>query len=256
MKTSKALKDYHRRLVAHLEASASAETAEWFTNYLKGAIQYRGLKTPQLKGILKAFFAETGAEELPPEIQLKHIRYWLAQPMAEDKLIAILWLKDWLKFQARGPDAIETVSLVLALLEDVFAAGDIHDWSTNDWLCVRVLETIVEKYPQLNGRLMGWLDAEPLWQRRSALLAFKKGGKQGLFHDEIAALIEGLLPSDERFIQTAVGWVLCDASRNYPDWASSLFEKYFDELTHEVIVRHTKYLENHANLKRRSRERR
>ena len=250
------MKDYHRRLVALLEASASAETAEWFTNYLKGAIQYRGLKTPQLRGVLKAFFADTEAEELPPEIQLKHIRYWLAQPMAEDKLIAILWLKDWLKVQGRGSDATEEISLVLALVEDVFAAGDIHDWSTNDWLCVRVLENIVEKYPQHNGRLMGWGEAQSLWQRRSALLAFKKSGKHGLFHAEIAALIVKLLPSDERFIQTAVGWVLCDASRNYPDWASSLFEKHFDELTHEVIVRHTKYLDNHGDLKQRSRKRR
>ena len=93
--------------------------------------------------------------------------------MAEDKLIAILWLKNWLKVQGTGSDATEAVSLLLVLLEDVFAAGDIHDWSTNDWLCVRVLETIVEKYPRLTAawwprhNLYG-RDAQRSWHLRRA----------------------------------------------------------------------------------------
>ena len=55
-----------------------------------------------------------------------------------------------------------------------FAAGDINDWSTNDWLCVRVLETVPIRYPMVIERLMGWVDADSLWQRRSAYLPLKK----------------------------------------------------------------------------------
>ena len=72
-------------------------TARWFNNYLKGAITYRGLKTPALKNILKELFRLTSVDQLPGEIQLGHIRFWLAAPMAEDKLTSILWLKHWLK---------------------------------------------------------------------------------------------------------------------------------------------------------------
>ena len=36
------LERYHRILVEMIEAKAKLETAEWFTNYLKGAISYRG----------------------------------------------------------------------------------------------------------------------------------------------------------------------------------------------------------------------
>ncbi len=84
---------YHTRLVEMLTALANPETADWFTNYLKGEITYRGLKTGMLRGILAEFHEVTQIDQLPDEVQLGQIRYWLAKPMAEDKLTAILWLQ-------------------------------------------------------------------------------------------------------------------------------------------------------------------
>ena len=110
--------------------------------------------------------------------------------MAEDKLTAILWLKHWLRKESRNGTGIASVIMALEMLEDVFRAGDIYDWSTNDWLCVRVLETIPIQYPSLIERLMDWVDALSIWQRRSALLAFKKSAKQGQHHKVVEALIE------------------------------------------------------------------
>ena len=65
-----------------LEAEANPETAEWFTNYLKGAIRYRGVKTPALKGILSEFCRVTDLDKQPDSNQLNYIRYWLSNPMA------------------------------------------------------------------------------------------------------------------------------------------------------------------------------
>ena len=250
--TQKAL---HDRLSELLDASACPNTATWFNNYLKGAITYRGLKTPALKNILQELFRLTSVDQLPPDTQLDHIRFWLAAPMAEDKLTAILWLKQWLTIEARHGDPTRAVMRALDLVESTFAAGDIDDWSTNDWLCVRVLETMPIRYPIAIERLMGWVNADSVWQRRSSLLAFKKAAKIGHFHSEVERLIARLLPSDARFIQTAVGWVLSDLSRHYAQLAGRLFETHFDELSHEVIVRHTKHLPNHQELKQRSRRR-
>ena len=36
----------HALLAQRMEAQQNPETAEWFNRYLKGAIRYRGLKTP------------------------------------------------------------------------------------------------------------------------------------------------------------------------------------------------------------------
>ena len=245
----------HRLLAQMLEAEAKPETAEWFTNYLKGAISYRGVKTPALKGILSEFFDVTDLNKQSCSVQLEHIRHWLSTPLAEDKFIAILWLQQWLKRRRTSDEATAALCQIFELLEDTFASGDIHDWSTNDWLCVRVLETIPLKYPAFVERLIGWHTASSVWQRRSGLLAFKKSVKAGHFHVEVEELISKLVPSQERFVQTAIGWVLSDASRKYPDWSARIFDMHFQHLSHEVIVRHTKYLPNHADLKKRSRQR-
>lgn len=247
---------YHDYLSQMLDDLADEKTAVWFTNYLKGEIKYRGLKTGMLKNVLSKFFVETGANTLSISEQLVHIRYWLAKPMAEDKLIALLWLQDGLKFNLKYSKDSSFIDQALDLLEDTFQKGDIHDWSTNDWLCVRFLEIIPEKYPQYIPRLINWSSSNSKWQRRSSILSFKKSGKNGKFFENIEQLIKNLLPSDERFIQTAIGWVLSDISRKYPEKSLQLFEEHFMYLSHEVIVRHAKYLPNYQNLKNKSRKNR
>ena len=97
--------EYHVQLVDMLTASANPETADWFTNYLKGEITCRGLKTGMLRGILAEFHEVTQIDQLPDEVPVGHMRYWLAEPMAEDKLTAIIWLQKWLKLKSNtsGP---------------------------------------------------------------------------------------------------------------------------------------------------------
>lgn len=246
---------YHGVLEKMMAAHATPKTAEWFTNYLKGVITYRGLKTGMLKEVLKEFFETTHLNKKTDQEQLDQIRYWLSKPMAEDKLIAIVWLQQWIKAQIQKFKTSPGIAQVFDHLEDVFEKGDIYDWSTNDWLCVRILETIPVAAPSYVPRLMSWSQSESLWQRRSSILAFKKCGKMGDYHQQIEQLIECLLPSDERFVQTAIGWVLSDASRKHPEWAYELFKTHFDHLSHEVIYRHTKYLPQHQDLKMRSRKR-
>ncbi len=246
---------HHQELVEILQAAADPKTAEWFTNYLKGVIRYRGLKTAVLKQHLKDFFQQSGLDQESDNTQLEHIRFWLSQPMAEDKLIAILWLQQWIKPQLKSPMGDPAAAQVLSLLEDVFLQGDIFDWSTNDWLCVRVMEAIPEYFPNQIPRLLDWSTAPSLWQRRSSLLSFKKSAKNGQHWESVEELIRRLLPSEERFIQTAVGWVLSDISKKYPDYAYTLVEQHFSHLSHEVILRHTKYLPQHQALKIRSKNR-
>ena len=245
----------HHILVDHLEEKADAQTASWYTKYLKGVITYRGLKSGMLRPILLTLLEETGLSQMSEEEQLAHIQYWLAQPKAEDKLTAILWLQFLMKSIPKKERKSERVAPILDLLEGSFTSGIIHDWATNDWLCVRVLELFPQHYPTWNDRLVTWTLAPSLWQRRSGLLAFKKWIKQGKNHHLAEDMFANLLPSDERFVQTAVGWVLSDASRTHPDWAASLFDRYEAELSHEVITRHTKHLSDHQERKARSRKR-
>ena len=63
-----------------------------------------------LKSILSEFFQKTELDQQEDEIQLAHIRYWLSQPMAEDKLTAILWLQKWVKNKLKKNTKIQTLA--------------------------------------------------------------------------------------------------------------------------------------------------
>ena len=73
------------------------------------------------------------------------------------------------------------------------------------------------------------------------------------YHDLIEATIATLVEERERFIQTGIGWVVSDLSKVHPEIAGALVERHFDDLSAEVIRRHTKYLPDHAEYRARKR---
>ena len=70
-----------------------------------------------------------------------------------------------------------------------------------------------------------------------------------LIEETIAALVG----ERERFIQTGIGWVVSDMSKSHPDVAAALVERHFDDLSAEVVRRHTRYLPGHEGYKGRKR---
>ena len=229
------------QLQARLCAVADDNKRVWFNRYLKGAIEYRGVATLPLDGLLREWLDETGAARESAAAQLVLIRRLFAERFAEDKFIAILWLRI-LAPQLSG-DAI------LRVVEAAFAAGDIHDWSTCDWLCVRVLDGLALRCAKSARRIGGWRTAKSMWQRRAAIVALRASARAGRRHKLIGAVINTLARSDERFIQTGIGWCLADLSREYPQTARALFARHFHQLSREVIDRHAKHLPDHPRMR-------
>lgn len=60
-----------------------------------------------------------------------------------------------------------------------------------------------------------------------------------------------LVREDQRFIQTAIGWLMSDMSKVFPDVAQSFFEEHLKYIHKEVILRHTKYLKGRNRLIKR-----
>ncbi len=236
-----------KKLQGRLAASADPKKRNWFNNYLKGAIEYRGVPTPEIKNILKSWLADYGMTDSPPDKQMELSDMLFAQSFAEDKFAGIFLLQNCIDKQPSGK--------TLGFLKRVFRRGDIYDWSTNDWLCVRVLDPLILKNNDKSAeRIAKWRSAKNLWQKRSSIVAFRGAGRVGLHHNLIAEIIEDLADSSERFIQTGIGWCLSDMSRNHTQTARKLFNRHFDRLSLEVIDRHTKHLPEHKDMKTRKRK--
>ncbi len=192
-------------LQSGLDRAADPATKAWFEAYLKGVIPFRGLKLPQVQLITKAWYKSI--KSLPLAEQTAIAFALLHESHSEDKLAGIVLLQEQLIPQG----AIAPVDL--PRFAQVFQSGAIADWSTCDWFCMRVLGTLVKREGAAWARaIAAWKDAENLWQRRASCIPFVSLAKQGDrlfpgFTDLILEVGETVVRSDERFSQTAIGWL-------------------------------------------------
>jgi 3-methyladenine DNA glycosylase AlkD len=222
-----------------LERLADPKTRAWFESYLKGAIPYRGVKTPQIVAALTRWRRDLSLDDQSPSASLEICRCLVQGEHADDKFAAFLWLQ-------RGLALRLTLDALMDEVEWWFNAGLIHDWSTSDWLCVRVLgPALVRGGEPVAQRLQGWFTSEHLWQKRSSLVAFRPVVADAGWHPRIASGVAALVSDDRRFIQTGVGWVLADLGKVHPGVAAGLVETHFEQLSAEVIRRHTRGLPDH-----------
>ncbi|MXW09804.1 MAG: DNA alkylation repair protein [Gammaproteobacteria bacterium] len=236
-------------LQGRLDAVADPSTKMWFENYLKHAIAYRGVKTPVVTRIVAEWRGEHGLERLSDDDQLALARSLIGERLAEDKFAGILYMQRYLMRRLQ-PDRF------LAVAEGLFAEGAFFDWSTSDWFSVRVLGPLLRRGRTGTAeRIAGWRTAENLWQRRAAIVPFRAVARDESYHPLIETTVAALVRERERFIQTGIGWVVSDMSKAHPGVAAALVERHFDDLSAEMIRRHTRYLPDHDRYRVRKRRR-
>jgi len=229
-----------RDLQFELDRAARPATRIWFQNYLKHVIEYRGVKSPDVSKIVSKWRLEHKLDKLPAGVQLKIASSLMRQMMAEDKFAGIFYMQRYLLGQIAHQELIQE-------LESLFKAGALWDWSTTDWLCVRVVDPLVLQNERTAARrIASWCRSKNLWQRRASIVAFRGATKVKSYHPLIKDTISRLVVEDERFIQTAVGWVISDLSKSFPKVAETIVNGHFERLSGEVIRRHTKYLSGHS----------
>ena len=227
---------------------ADDKTKQWFDNYLKGAIEYRGVKTPVVAKLVSSWKQAHTLSHYSIEEQLALCELLIQSRFAEDKFAGIIYIQKYLCSKL-------AYQRLVSFCANLFEQGYFFDWSTTDWFCVRVLDpTIVRHGLPAAEAIASWHTAENLWQRRASIVSFRHATKDSQYHDIIKRVIQDLVTEDHRFIQTGVGWVLADLSKPYPDEAETLFRKYLSQLSREVINRHTKHIDAHKELKQLKRQ--
>lgn len=241
-----------RRVVTDLEkrldAASDPDAKAWFERYLKHAIAYRGVKTPAVSRIVAAWRADHELDLLTLERQLGIARKLIEASFAEDKFAGILYMQKHLVRRLRPERLLEVA-------EELFEGGAFFDWSTSDWFSVRVLGPLILRGgPETAERVAGWRTADDLWQRRAAIVPFRAVVRAPAYHPLIEETVAVLAGERERFIRTGIGWVISDMAKSHPGVAAALVERHFDDLSAEVIRRHTRHLPDHERYRERKRE--
>ncbi len=217
-----------------LQAEATEEKKLWFERYLRYAVKYRGLPSPQIKTIITGWRQKHQLDKLSPEKQLQLISRLWDSDYAEDKFAATLYIQLFL-LKLLSPLSI------LAAVEEAFERKHFYDWSTVDWLCMRALAPLARSSAPAAKKILSWHKADYLWQARASLVPFATTPFMFEYVDQALRACDVLIRRDERFAKTAVGWFLRVLSRFEPQLVMDKLAAYEDWTTPEVVKNATKY---------------
>ena len=197
-----------------LEKRKSNKTKQWWENYLKHVIQFRGVSMKNIRSSLHLWYTEHNInEDFSPEKQIDLAFALFEEKFAEDKLAGILFFQEILL-----PQNSVDWKRELPRFAEIFNNNLIYDWNLCDWFCVRILSKLIKKEGKPCAlAIHDWKNSSTLWQRRASIVGFANLAKYGEknFIGFSQMLLDGcsvLIKENERFAKTGVGWVLRELS--------------------------------------------
>ncbi len=224
-------------LQAMLQNHAKSETRVWWENYVKESAPFIGVRMPLIRSLVQQWHREhvAGRLDLPEQVDLALALF--AEAHTEEKLAGTLFLQEILL-----PVGAVICTHDIERFAALFDSGNIYDWNTCDWFCVKVLGPLI----QANGvacanQIAGWRSAENLWRARAALVAFVNVASERRYYPAIEVSCGTLIRRPERFAKTAVGWILRDISRYDEAFVRAILEQNIQHFSAESLKNATKY---------------
>jgi 3-methyladenine DNA glycosylase AlkD len=172
---------------------------------MRNQFAFFGLSAPERKQIQQAFLVN---KYLPPKSQMSEI-------------VKQLWQKEQREFQYFAQEfALKYSNRVERQDIELFAYMISHKswWDTVDFIATKLVGNYFRQFPeQRDYYVQKWLDSQNIWLQRSAVL-FQLKYKNDLDTELLTLIIKSLQPSNEFFINKAIGWILREYSRSNPAW--------------------------------------
>ena len=182
--------------------------------YMKSAMPYRGITSPELRALLRPLLADPA---LAPTTRVgweSAVRtVWDDAAYREERYAAIALSGHRAAHSWQDPAAL---GLYRHLVE-TGAWWDLVDPVAAD----RVWPILLTHREVVTPTIRGWAVDDDLWVRRTAVLAQLKHHEATdveLLADVLDANLEGSLHGREFFVRKAVGWALRQYARTDPDW--------------------------------------
>jgi 3-methyladenine DNA glycosylase AlkD len=217
----------HRDLVdairAELSRHADPLRAAGQQRYMKSAIPYRGLTSPQLRAALRPILADPGFRIANRDSWEATIRALWDEVAYREEWYAAIALA---RYRAYRP-WVDSESMPLWRHIVVTGAW----WDVVDEVATHLVREVLERAPDVEGlRLREWAVDEDLWLRRTAILC-QVGRKDPLDQDLLVDVIEPNLADRDFFIRKAIGWALRDHARVAPDWVRAFVDAHAGALS-------------------------
>ncbi|MGE0625940.1 MAG: DNA alkylation repair protein [Pseudomonadales bacterium] len=190
-----------------LAAAADPERAAAQQAYMKSAMPYRGVATPESRRICRdAFRAQPIAD--PEDWQATARELWRGATYREERYAA-------LELVGHRPYRRFFDLSLIPLLEEFVVDG--AWWDYVDVVAINFVGALLSRHPKtLRPLLLAWSADDDLWRRRTAILAQLKY-KTATDWRLQQRLMAPSLTSTEFFLRKALGWALREYSKTDPD---------------------------------------
>ena len=195
---------------AALVAGADPERAAAQQRYMKSAMPYRGLTSPQLKAALGPLLRDPG-------LAMGSREQWEAT-------IEALWhgathREEWyaaIALARHRPYRRWVDSDAMPLWQSLIRLG--AWWDVVDDIATHLVRDTVVSAPTVEAlRMREWAADASLWVRRAAILS-QIGRRDGFDTQLLVDVIEPNIADPDFFSRKAIGWALRDRARLDPEW--------------------------------------
>ncbi|AKU15842.1 DNA alkylation repair protein [Luteipulveratus mongoliensis] len=193
--------------------------AEGQQRYMKSAMPYRGITSPELKALLRPLLAERVEDRAEWESAVRslfdgatHREEWYAA-------LALLRHRHYRSWRD---------SEVMPLVRHLIRSGawwDVVDEASHVVAEVGLLDPAGE-----GRRLREWSRDDDMWVRRAAIIG-QLGAKERTDVNLLEAVIVPNLDSREFFIRKAIGWALREYAKTSPDWVRAFVDAQGEQMS-------------------------
>jgi 3-methyladenine DNA glycosylase AlkD len=210
-----------------LDAAADPARAPAMQAYMKSAMPFHGVPTPQRRAITLALWREHApADAATWRAQVAEL--WDGAARREERYAAL----DWCRLaQRRARGAFHDLA-ALPLFERMIVEG--AWWDLVDELAGHQLGALLRAQPApMAAILRAWAGGDQLWKRRAAIIAqldAKTATDPVLLVDCIAPSLAPSPFAREFFIAKGIGWALRQYARHHPAWVRRYLRTHQDRL--------------------------
>jgi 3-methyladenine DNA glycosylase AlkD len=111
----------------------------------------------------------------------------------------------------------------------------VDNWGQCDHLCGAVLGPLVFQFPDLVARTTKWTKSKNRWLRRAAAVTLIVPVRNKTLLDRVFATADILLLDQDDMVQKGYGWMLKEASNEYPDEVFAYVMKHKAEMPRTAL---------------------
>jgi 3-methyladenine DNA glycosylase AlkD len=206
---------------ADLAAHGDPERAVHQQAYMKSALPFHGLSSPQLRALLKPHLATYApADRAEWEATVREL--WDTATHREEWYAALSIARHRVARQWRDPAS-------LPLWRHLVLTG--AWWDVCDEIAGHLVGDVLARHRiAVTPVIFAWVTDDDLWVRRvSVLCQHLLGADTDL--DLLTHAIEANLDDTSFWMRKAIGWALRDHSRVDPDWVTAFVDRYGDRMS-------------------------